>query len=896
MRRRSDVLLENKVAEDTEDSSKVKVTKILKGKGAKAVRLAANSKKLSGCVQEFLKGLDALELLDLGGEKVTAAELKKFGEHHVELMANQMDELMNAPGAEKLSLDQAMMTVLKRFESMHAEWFKAQKGYFIVNFQKLNGDLGLIKRMKYNINDYISASFGSYSHKTGHINKGSIAEKVQIFYRLLMKDFIKDLSDIGEKYKIGANVGKWLTDKEKIVEVWDAYRNEATEKGNVAVEIAQALRKLNDNTLRQFRQYGIVIPDLKNFFFTHQIHNSSKMQTPNSELLMSELGMTKREFKQIREIPGKNVAQTLWLRTITPKIDWARSFEGAKKDTAAQKKTLLVNMWEDIMGTTVAGKGMSQGRFNSFPSYVRGKQRQIFFLDGKSYAEYNFHYGTPNLLNHIFNFTRSTSKNLAVFEKFGPNPEYVFNKIKQELSANNISDKKVANDLERMQDWFDYYTKNTNSGHDMTTSRIVQLVKFLPSIRVITTLGLNSLPDFWIQAANIKNLKLGDASGRVLEGLNNYFFKSSMEKNAKLNELFNGADTHFTQALLYQSKVADVNAGLAGSGISKLYYQMSRWGGIDRLDETLKLGIQGAYSEKIARSFDLKWNELDDELRFKLEQHQFTPQEWDGIRANSKNLVTVEGKSYFAPFEVAKMSDNEIGAIYGLKSTSKKSIDLKRNDLALKGNAFLAYQAHYVTPELNAPVDKWVKKFMGQNSNNPTVQIIFQLMYQFKNWSLNFSMNTLKRIVQQEHKTIPQRAYDMAYLMIPLGGIYTALNYFRLQAQNRKFPGKKGENLAWTLTKEFLIQTKDQLGILNILANQFTSQPRGLFPSAGFYSGLGRDIAGIVSPGQRYTRGDYLSRLLGEFADTTVPTEVLYNWVIAQYLESDNYRKHFRGK
>ena len=880
---------------------KMNVAGALKKKGAKAARLAKNATRLSGCVQVFLEGLDALELINEAGESVSAEELKKFGVSHVNEMANRMDELTSLPDGKALSIDMAMHTVLKEFESMHREWFKAQKGYFLVNFRKLDSAYALAKKNGYDIDATSSSWFGSNDHRADLTNKGSIAELTQLFGQRTLKPLVDGLEEIGKKYGIGANVGQYFTKKDLIAKVFDAYRSNATTKGVASVEVARVLREFNDSILRQYRQYGVVIPDLAEEFFTHQVHDPVKMTTPNPELSQQVLGISAAEYARQAAIPGRNIAKLTWKKYMAKVINWERSFEGSKKATGAEQEDILDAMWKEVIGVAVSGERPGSMRFNSFPNWVKGRKRQIFFNNGADFADHGVHYGTPNLINHIFNYTRSTSKNLAVFHTFGPNPEYVFNKVKKDLADNNPETLATAKKLEKMQGWFDYYTKHVDGKMDLTTQTITQMVKFGIGAKVSLSLGLKSTPDLYLLHANVRNLKLGDANGRVLKAMHNYFFKGIKgEESQKLAGMFSHVNDHFTQALLFQSKQADVVHGGRGAKMNKLSYQLAQWGGIHNLDESLKLGVRSAYSEKLALSRKLAFEDLEPELKFKLNQHGITPQEWQAIAATDTNFKTLDGKSYFAPFEVAKMSDLDISHLYGIKPSSKVTIDLLRNDLAMKSNAFISYQSNYVVPELNAAADKAMKGFVATRDyqEKPTIQAIFQLAYQFKSWSLNFLNNTLKRILQQDHKTYPQRAWDMAQLMIPLGAIYTAINHGRLLASNKKQPFKKHAGIgekSLEIGMEIIEETFGQLGVLDLIWSQFSSRPRSLFPAAQFYGHLGQDIKGIFSPAKGHTRGDYISRLLGEVADTSLPTEMLWNWLGAKYFESNNERRRVRG-
>ena len=887
-----------------DEQTPVKEPHITKGQ-----RVYSNKKNLRGCIEAFIKGIDALELIDVTGEKNAKQKIKQFGESQVQKMAVELDKLTDVKGPHKLDVATAQKQILDRFVKSHRDWFESAKKKHLISYLKLNNLYALAKQQGYNIKDFISAVFGSNQHSTATINKGSIVEKATTFKKVLLAPFYDELEKVAEKHKLGSKIAEYLTNKEKIKLVWDAYRDEtlgtdveaATDRArlekSIAADVAFALRNLNDNILKQHRHYGVEIPDLKNFFFTTQRHNATKMTTPTLELLKSAAGMTERQFQRLSESKQVNIAKQIWKKVIYSKIDWDKSFRELEVASDAAKGRALDGVWAKIMSETATGSRPQEFVTTSFHSWVEGKERQIFFKSGEDYATYNFHYGTPNLISHLNNVVTTSGKNLAVFEALGPNPEHAFEHISKKLEAENPANEKTKNKIRDLKDWFDHYTTHVNNNYDMTTSRIIQLAKFLPALKVGASLGLNSTPDFMSLRANLKSLNLGKGEHKVLESVFNYFFKSAnKEQIAELSKMFGDVNHEFSSAILYESRMADVTNGAPGAKLSKLAHQVNSWGNIHHLDNMIKLAVHSSYSRKMADSFNTKWENLGEELRLKFQQHQISEKEWDGIRGVSANVKKVGSRKYFAPFEINKMSDKQIGDIYGLKSTSKHTIATLRNDLTVKMNGFISYQSNYVIPEMNAASDRQLQNALTGARNMPSLQVAYHLLFQFKNWSINLSSVVLRRIYQQEHKSYTSRALDYANLTVGMGAAYTALNYFQALVHNRKMPGADEENQLWAVTKETLQNTFDQLGVMQMIANQFTDNPRTASAAATFYHHLLTNIGGIVSPGERYTRGDYLSRLLGQFADANVYTAFLHNWLFSKVLESPAWRQHYRGE
>ncbi len=892
----------------------------------KKQRIYANKKNLRGCVKAFLDGLDALELTEEMGEQFSKKQIKQWGEKQVHQMAVELDKKTDPNGPFKQSETEATAELLKRFEENHAEWFKGEKEKLIVHYVRLNDLFALLERQDYNIKDFISAVFGSMRHHTGRINKGSIAEMEKITFGIMKKPYDEGIENVAIKYKLKPQeVLNYLAEAEKIKMVRDAYEAETTiaPKGasleaRVAIDVAQVYRELNDNILKTFRKYGVIIPDLKNYYFTAQVHDAVKMKVVNRDLMNEVMGLSAESFDKMSGIKKADLSKILWKKFTTSLIDWDKSFLELETGTAAQRDKVLEEMYNDIIQDTSTGKRPGEMVSRDYYSFVKGKRRQIFWKDSDSYVKYQTYYGTPNLINHTEQLIKKSSKNLAVFSVLGPKPEEVFSKIKQRLIEKNpaimerdyhkIIPQKIRKKIDEalpkftsdaivdMQNWFDHFTKHVGSSPDATVSRISLMLKFGPAVRVMRNLGMNSLPDLMLLRGVAQNLKSGTASSRVLKTAGEYFLRSNEKENNETRKLLGRINTNLSNEAMYQALGADVEAGVKGAKIRKLAHYLNEKGGIHRFDELLKSTVHMTYSQNVAENLGKALKDVPEELYYKLHAHQILPEEWEGIGKFKKAVIEKNGEKYFVPFEIGKMTDKEIGDIYGVKTTSKKTIDLRRHDLAVKMHSFLMYQSEYVIPELNAPADRALQGIMrsGGIAKVPGAQTVLHLVWQFKNWMSNFTFTVLRRIWQQEHKTIQSQVWDMAQILVPLGASYTALNYWTALVQNRKFPGKKREALAVTLAKETLQNTVDQLGLLKLLADQFTNHPRSAAAALSFYGHLGADIKGIVSPSQRLTRGDYLSRLLGEFANITVPTSALYNHFASKLFESHNQIREHR--
>ena len=116
-----------------DEQAPVKEPHITKGQ-----RVYSNKKNLRGCIGEFIKGIDALELIDVTGEKNAKQKIKQFADSQVQKMAVELDKLTDAKGPHKLDMATAQIQILDRFAKSHRDWFESAKKKHLISYLKLN--------------------------------------------------------------------------------------------------------------------------------------------------------------------------------------------------------------------------------------------------------------------------------------------------------------------------------------------------------------------------------------------------------------------------------------------------------------------------------------------------------------------------------------------------------------------------------------------------------------------------------------------------------------------------------------------------------------------------------------------------------------------------------------
>lgn len=842
---------------------------------------------LGPCVQGFIDALKDIELTDTLGAEATEAQIKKWGQQQVHNMAR---EIHNATlGGEDINA--AAFRVREEFKKSHYEWFKKHKSDTLRDYLSQNDLFGKAKQLKYNMRSLTSAIFSNQFHGVLENTKGAIPTIAKEFSDRIWGKFQEDFAAAATKLKMQySELSEYLTQESKQAQVFDAYRAKS-EANTPEANVARILRSFNDDILKLLRSHGVIIKDLEEFFFTSQRHNIEKMQNPGAELWGEMLGKPK---EGMTEAERYQATKKIYAKSTEPLVDWDRSFLDDKKDTIDERYKILERTYDNIIADKAELGRPKYATVESFASYVKGLKRQMHFKDGESWAKYNQNMGIDDLAVHLKKVSNNAGSNAAVFSVFGPRPQRVFNALLQELRDKLPKTTKTNKELQDFQDWFKYYTENTSTVPDMTTSRILNFLKAIPNVLMLGTLGLKSLPDAWTMYSHMKSENFANAGQETLQALGQFFNKTARAQNEDLIKMFGMAHQSFASAMGEVSAATTVNFGPRGQWLAKTLHYLESKGKIGIWDEIMTLAVTASWSKRLRSLADTGYGELPVEVKNLFTQFNISPKEWEGVRNYKKAHQDMHGESYYAPWEIMKMPLEELGKIYNLPATSKITLQRARNNLVVKLNSAMKYQANYVVPRENAPMGlAYARHREAAYRSGSVFYIMWELAAQYKNWAFNFSSLALGRI-KDGNGTLMTKIGRGAHLLVGLGAVTTFIDYMLGIAGNQvsKFydPDKPVLSIGEELAKN-TVRSAGAWGVGLQLIEGFYGGGSNL-AAAGSLTRIARDIyhLGVPKRGDSYT--DSVSNLLGSGAKITLPTYMAYNYFIAPLLNDNNAKKN----
>lgn len=145
------------------------------------------------------------------------------------------------------------------------------------------------------------------------------------------------------------------------------------------------------------------------------------------------------------------VGRDQWAADILPRLNRGKYVnEDGSLMNDAQLQEFLGHAWESI--ATGGANKMTPGQFRGGSARAnRGSEsRQIHFKDGDSYLAYQQQYGERTMYEVMIGHISGVSKDIAVVETFGPNPDHAFRFFReQSVQQAKLADPTKIGDIDR---------------------------------------------------------------------------------------------------------------------------------------------------------------------------------------------------------------------------------------------------------------------------------------------------------------------------------------------------------------------------------------------------------------------------------------------------------------
>jgi hypothetical protein len=420
----------------------------------------------------------------------------------------------------------------------------------------------------------------------------------------------------------------------------------------------------------------------------------------------------------IKLMPGYIVKQThspvamrqagyeTWKENVLPLLDPLKTFKNADPEEFLKEAFEGLSTGSHIRAKVEQDSdGLDLSGFKGPSNLAKklSKERVLHFKDAESWHQYNQAFGTRELREAVLLGFEMGSRNLALLEGLGTNPEIMMNNVKEKLRKQNVSDsKKLAslnsNMLNHLMDELTGKTKIP--GGNITAARIGYGWRMINNLSKLGGAVLSSVTDIPFQAALLRY-----QGHNLLDGYTNSF-----------HNLFRGRGDKETQEIArligvgIEGIVGDIASrfspedSLPGT-MSKLQQRFFKLNLMSWWTDSHKTGVGLMISNDLAHNAHLGFDGIREDLRRSLVQYNLDAKKWDIIRETA--FTSENGNQYITPDKVAEIDLARITKALDLPQGTSPSATLRaaevyRNDLELSLRAFLVDSADIAIPHPGA--------------------------------------------------------------------------------------------------------------------------------------------------------------------------------------------------
>jgi len=517
-------------------------------------------------------------------------------------------------------------------------------------------------------------------------------------------------------YKLIEN--KLVSSREIAQEVWELRSggSPGSTGSNEAAQAAQAIKTQNKLIFRAKQEAGSLVQELDDFI-THTSHQADKVY---------EAGFEK------------------WYEFTRPLIDAGRTF-GVMPE--AEAKEAMEEVWKSIV------TGDYRVRPETATSNVAERQaihREMHFLDGNSWYDYNAKFGVSDMLHAVQMDISRSAKDVALMYRFGSNPEQGFNKVWEATKRRVAENRPAYQKLEENEGYIRAAFRTAQGLSDIPGSglgaRIGQRIRTWESLTKLGSALFSSFGDFASSISVARLLSGGTMLHEAAEVGGNYLkaFGSSAERKAAARAL------ELTIEDMQGELWSRYGAASAEPGkLTKAMTIMSKLNLMDNHVGAAKVALATRAAEVVAEHSNASWDMLPSHLKANLERYGIDDKLWQHLRKGVER--TENGRLLVTPEGIRNIQDSTFQPDTQFELTSK----------------YLAYLNDHANIASSTPGAR-EKLFLLRGSRDEGLGVLARLFAQFKSPAV-MAVNTGRRVLMSNAETLPRSLKDLS------GGDYARL-------------------------------------------------------------------------------------------------------------------------
>ena len=661
--------------------------------------------------------------------------------------------------------------------------------------------------------------------------------------------------------KLGDDAWNQFTKGDFDLELKRAMAGEIVEVGMVK-EIAQILKNSQAEWRQRLNDLGANIGELDDWI-TSTNHNTEKMGNAS----------------KLSKIVGDN--RVAWREYIRGKLNLPRTFAGVTDPMKIDE--ILDGIYDSLMANDHLKHGGTNSVYGTRNVGNRlNASRVLHFKDAEARHEYDRMFGEPSLKESVLQNLSNSSRNIALMQELGTNPQATFEKTLALLRKKYKSENpELVRNLkfENFKNEFAEIDGSINGVGNSTVAKVGMTIRALQSMGKLGFAAVTSVGDLaqYMSTSNFQGR--GFLSG-FREAINSLFKTQDQAAMSVLSVTSNSIAGSF------QANKFGASMDTWGT-MGKLQNMFFKYNSLNRWISSLKSGMTVGLAHHYGMLADTKFLDLSARERNLITLYGIDEGKWNMLR--SIKTLDVETRRYLTAEGVNEISDNAIKSYVG-KNISQREIRNFKRDLEMTWRNVLVDQAMHGTPEPDAAV----RAFMNQGQKKGTgAGEGLRFIGQFK----SFPMTIWKKIIGRERKSYGKevleetpfaRVTGLTSLML----LSTVFGYIAMSAKDIL----RGRSPRDPEKTDVLLQSLIQGGGLGIYGDFIVGELQNEYGGGTFDSLLGPtagDITKMVSMVKSIMEGDALKtgKKFQQFAEGNIPflnmyySKAAYDYIIGYQIK-----------
>lgn len=404
-------------------------------------------------------------------------------------------------------------------------------------------------------------------------------------------------------------------------------------KSKEALQIAKIVHKHNEALRLRQNRAGAAIDKLESFTTT-QSHDRATMRKQGYEA---------------------------WRDKIMPLLDKERTFKGADADDFLQSSY-------EVLTTGISRKVAQDEKLFEFkgPANLAKKlsrARVLHFKDAESSIAYRNEFGKRDFMEGVLQNIEHSSRNIAMMETFGTNPDAMFEKILSDTKKKYRSDAKKIKGIENdraVRNFYDEVSGKTMIPESPTGAQIGSVLRGIQSMSKLGGAVISSLSDIPLKAAELQ-FQGHSLIGSYVRPFADIRLNSSERK--QLGAMLGVSMDGMAGSVAARFSAVDDLPGKM-SKLQRLFFKMN---GLTWWTDSQKLGTGMAMSHRLATFKGKSFDKLDVDTKRLFDNFDISASDWEFIRKSATKEV--DGNHYITP--------DAIQYVDGLSSKQKDAIEDK---------------------------------------------------------------------------------------------------------------------------------------------------------------------------------------------------------------------------